>query len=543
MSVVYDGEWRQEKGVREGLNGAWAKCGATRKKMEVFGNLRLGFRAGGPKPTFFLHPNFSHTHNFSPSYATHRSAASHESQQRRGHYFRPKIEPARAGRCPRSQRPPLHNRQALLHDDVDMDDTTSSNSSSSSSCSKGSNVVIRLEGDASSRADQNDDDGNSSSRISRRYEGRARKATTRWEPEPVIYAAFAAQRRAAKKLSLLQLRKEEKEAIARKKQEAKKNKPPAAGAARSPSSLPPEPVGPPLLPLPPPDMPFVDFALPADLIQEVQSEPPPKYRLLRQNYYSDPALRPRDDDVPLCSCLAETGGCDHNCMNRQLFMECPVGRCPTLKEGERFCANMVIQERRFAATEVFLTRERGWALRTKESVGREEMLIEYMGEVVSMEEAQGRMKEMTSIHDYYFAALEGDLILDAGPMGSEARFANHSCAPNCVLQKWRAGGEPHIIVVAARKLEAGEEVTYNYQLDTTVGLFGQQVCRCGAKNCSGLIGRKPQGGGIGGGREEWRERAEACLAMRAPGLEVVEGLVEEEEGREGGGRKGEEGWS
>jgi len=426
--------------------------------------------------------------------------------------------------------------------DVDMDDTTTSSSSSSNNSPSRAPHKATVE-EQSASADQNEDDSDttstSSSSIPKRYEGRARKTTERWEPEP---AAFAAQREKAKKLSLLQLQKDKKEAEARKKQDAKETKAPTT-TAHPYSSLPPEPDSPLLLPLHPPDMPFADFALPADLIQEVQSEPPPKYRLLRQNYYSDPSLRPRtmgkDDDVPPCSCRAETGGCNFNCMNRQLFMECPVGRCPTLKEGERFCANMVIQERRFAATEVFRTRERGWALRTKERVGREEMLIEYTGEVVSMEEAQGRMKGMTSIHDYYFAALEGELILDAGPMGSEARFANHSCAPNCVLQKWTAGGEPHIILVAKRGLEAGEEVTYNYQLDTTVGLFGQQVCKCGAKNCSGLIGRKPQGGGGGvGGREGWRERAGACLAMRAPGLEAVERLVVEEEGREGGREEG-----
>lgn len=34
------------------------------KKMEVFGNMRLGFYAGLPKPTFFLHPNFSHMTTF-----------------------------------------------------------------------------------------------------------------------------------------------------------------------------------------------------------------------------------------------------------------------------------------------------------------------------------------------------------------------------------------------------------------------------------------------------------------------------------------------
>ena len=99
-------------------------------------------------------------------------------------------------------------------------------------------------------------------------------------------------------------------------------------------------------------------------------------------------------------------------MNRQLFMECPLGKCPTLQEGEKYCQNMVVQERRFAPTEVFKTCDRGWALRTTAPVKKDTLLIEYMGEVMTMGEAQERMAKMTSMHDYYFAALEGDLVLD-----------------------------------------------------------------------------------------------------------------------------------
>lgn len=41
-------------------------------------------------------------------------------------------------------------------------------------------------------------------------------------------------------------------------------------------------------------------------------------------------------------------------------------------------------------------------------------------------------------------------------MGSEARFANHSCSPNCVLQKWSVLGETRVVLAAARDLSVGE---------------------------------------------------------------------------------------
>jgi hypothetical protein len=40
-----------------------------------------------------------------------------------------------------------------------------------------------------------------------------------------------------------------------------------------------------------------------------------------------------------------------------------------------------------------------------------------------MDEIDRRIKAMTAEHDFYFAALQEGLVLDAGPMGSQARFA------------------------------------------------------------------------------------------------------------------------
>ena len=41
-------------------------------------------------------------------------------------------------------------------------------------------------------------------------------------------------------------------------------------------------------------------------------------------------------------------------------------------------------------------------------------------------------------------------------MGSEARFANHSCAPNCILQKWSVLGETRVVLVAAKDIAYAE---------------------------------------------------------------------------------------
>jgi SET domain-containing protein len=57
-------------------------------------------------------------------------------------------------------------------------------------------------------------------------------------------------------------------------------------------------------------------------------------------------------------------------------------------------------------------------------------ILEYRGEVISTEECEHRMVTMYSGRsNYYFLNIDANTVLDAGRKGSEARFANHCCAP------------------------------------------------------------------------------------------------------------------
>lgn len=42
------------------------------------------------------------------------------------------------------------------------------------------------------------------------------------------------------------------------------------------------------------------------------------------------------------------------------------------------------------------------------------------------------------------------------------RFVNHSCEPNCEMQKWSVNGLFRMALFALRDIEAGEELTYDY---------------------------------------------------------------------------------
>lgn len=82
--------------------------------------------------------------------------------------------------------------------------------------------------------------------------------------------------------------------------------------------------------------------------------------------------------------------------------------------------------------------------------------------------------------------LSGNLACDATSMGSKARFVNHHCDPNCVVRKWTVSQLPCLFIFARRSVEAGEELTIDYNFDTFAGPK-KQPCLCGAECCRGFI--------------------------------------------------------
>jgi len=53
-------------------------------------------------------------------------------------------------------------------------------------------------------------------------------------------------------------------------------------------------------------------------------------------------------------------------------------------------------------------------------------------------------------------------VIDARYIGGMARFANHSCSPNCTIERWEVAGETCCGIFAKRTICAGEEITIRY---------------------------------------------------------------------------------
>ena len=66
--------------------------------------------------------------------------------------------------------------------------------------------------------------------------------------------------------------------------------------------------------------------------------------------------------------------------------------------------------------------------------------------------------------------------IDATKKGGLGRFLNHSCAPNCYVDKWVVGTKLRMGIFADRNIQAGEELTFDYNVDR-YGYFAHESWR------------------------------------------------------------------
>ena len=63
----------------------------------------------------------------------------------------------------------------------------------------------------------------------------------------------------------------------------------------------------------------------------------------------------------------------------------------------------------------------------------------------------------------YMFRLDDERVVDATMTGGVARYINHSCDPNCVTETVELA-DTHIIIFAARRIDRGEELSYDYKV-------------------------------------------------------------------------------
>ncbi|KAI9324119.1 hypothetical protein DFJ73DRAFT_873977 [Zopfochytrium polystomum] len=156
------------------------------------------------------------------------------------------------------------------------------------------------------------------------------------------------------------------------------------------------------------------------------------------------------------------------------------------------------------------TPAKGWGLFAAESIPKGAFVAEYLGEIISTEEARRRwlFQVEHKLPNYIICVREhGEhmilrTLIDPQLKGNAARFINHSCTPNLAFHTVRGplAAFPSAALFAVRSIPPGEELSFDYgdALGASVGNGGacrrvaplaeQRIpCRCDSSECRGFL--------------------------------------------------------
>lgn len=95
-----------------------------------------------------------------------------------------------------------------------------------------------------------------------------------------------------------------------------------------------------------------------------------------------------------------------------------------------------------------------WGLYAMENISANDMIIEYVGEIIRQQVADMREKKYlkSGIGSSYLFRIDDSTVIDATKRGGIARFINHSCTPNCTAKIIKVEGSKRIVIYALRDI-------------------------------------------------------------------------------------------
>ncbi|KAK8940790.1 Histone-lysine N-methyltransferase, H3 lysine-9 specific SUVH4 [Platanthera zijinensis] len=181
------------------------------------------------------------------------------------------------------------------------------------------------------------------------------------------------------------------------------------------------------------------------------------------------------------------------------------------------CVNRTSQHGLRYRLEVYRTPKKGWAVRSWDTIPSGAPVCEYTGiltktddngldpennyifdidclqTIKGLDGRERRPGDISSLIDLDDKKSEApEYCIDAGSIGSVARFINHSCAPNlfvqCILSQHQDIKVAKIMLFAADNIPPLQELSYDYGyvLDSVVGADGalkKLRCFCGSADC------------------------------------------------------------
>ncbi|XP_043954714.1 histone-lysine N-methyltransferase SUV39H1-like [Gambusia affinis] len=261
------------------------------------------------------------------------------------------------------------------------------------------------------------------------------------------------------------------------------------------------------------------------VINEVDLDGPPKHFTYINNYKVGPGIVINEMAVgcECTDCVNEpvNGCCPGASLHRMAYNDKgqvrirpgqPIYECNSRCNCGPDCANRVVQKGIQFDLCIFKTENgRGWGVRTLQHIKKNTFVMEYVGEIITTDEAEKRghfydCQGSTYLFDLDY--VEDVYTVDAAHLGNISHFVNHSCNPN--LQVFNVFIDniderlPRIALFSTRAIRAGEELTFDYKMqidpvdtestkmDSSFSLAGLPTspkkrirveCRCGSESC------------------------------------------------------------
>lgn len=111
----------------------------------------------------------------------------------------------------------------------------------------------------------------------------------------------------------------------------------------------------------------------------------------------------------------------------------------------------------------------GLGLFAGEDIPKNQYIIEYTGERITEAEANRR-------GGMYLFAVTENLTIDGKERKNTARYINHACKPNAEAEHDES--DDRIYIRACKKINAGEEITYDYGPEFIADYIAPYGCRC-----------------------------------------------------------------
>ncbi|PIO48961.1 MAG: hypothetical protein CMR00_02485 [[Chlorobium] sp. 445] len=127
----------------------------------------------------------------------------------------------------------------------------------------------------------------------------------------------------------------------------------------------------------------------------------------------------------------------------------------------------------------------GYGIFTLKACQQGEIIMVIDGEVIDADECMRREAEEDNVYIFY---LDEHRYLDTAQSG-KIRYINHSCEPNALVVERDANS---LYLVAARHIQAGEELTIDYDFEDIYDLCQRYnpVCKARLGLCTALQARQ-----------------------------------------------------